>query len=269
MKDLFVPLPASPDDAAVVAAAIGLAHGYRARALLWMPPPSLGIAPSFGSASASVLAGVVERVELDAAARAGALREELQAAGVDGEVCVEAVRLVDPVDAMARRACRADLALVVRPRTPSDFGAAHDLFCTLLFESGRPVLVLPPDRPAPRRIRRLLLAWKPAREAARACHDALATLQPDAVEVLVVDPEDAEAGTNIAAHLARHGTQVEVTTVPGAGEVAHQVLRKAQDVDADAIVVGGYGHARLREWALGGTTRALFAALDRPVLFSH
>lgn len=268
MRDLFVPLPGLADDAAVVAA-VGLAKAYRARLSLSMPPPVFGMAASDGSAAASVLAGLVEHAELAAAARASALREQLQAAEVDGEVLVEAVRL-DPFGEMALRARRADLSMVVRSLSQSHFAKAHAVFCALLFETGRPVLVLPAERPAPMHpFRKLLLAWKPTREAARACHDALALLRPRAVKVLVADAVAPDAGTNIAAHLARHGLDVELTQLEGEHQVARAILRTARDSDVDGIVLGGYGHARLREWVLGGTTRELFAGLDRAVLFSH
>ena len=269
MRDLFVPLPGLADDAAVVAA-IGLAKAYRARLRLSLPPPVFGMAASDGSAAASVLAGLVEHAELAAAARASALREQLQAARVDGEVLVETVRLEAPFATMALRARCADLSMVVGAHAHPHFAKAHALFCALLFETGRPVLVLPAERPAPMHpYRKLLLAWKPTREAARACHDALALLKPDAVEVLVVDAGEPDAGTNIAAHLARHGLDVELTPLKRECHVPQAILRTARDSDVDGIVLGGYGHARLREWVLGGTTRELFAGLDRAVLFSH
>jgi nucleotide-binding universal stress UspA family protein len=122
----------------------------------------------------------------------------------------------------------------------------------------------------------VLLAWKPTRESARAIHDAIALFEPADIEVLVVDPEIGdfshgdEPGADIAAHLAEHGLRVNVTRRPsGTMSVATTILLHAAESGADLIVAGGYGHARMREWVLGGATRELLEGLDVPVLFSH
>ena len=272
MRDLFVPLPGLRDDDVLVERAFGLAHAYHAFLSLWMPPPSLELAPPCGSASAIVLAALVERAELLAGERASALRERMRAAGVEGEVRVAAVPLVNPAAAMAARAACADLALVAGAPGADDAAVAHATFGALLSASGRPVLVTPRGSAAPlHRFGKLLLAWKPTRECARACFDALALLQPHTVAVVAVadDEDEADSATAIAAHLSRRGLQVDVATPRCAGSIAGTLLEQAQAHGADAIVAGGYGHARLREWMLGGTTRELFSRLDRPVLFSH
>jgi len=272
MRDLFVPLRGLGDDDVLVERAIGLAHAYHAFLSLWMPPPGLELAPPCGSASAIVLAALVERAELLAGERASALRERMRAAGVEGEVRVASVPLANPAAAMAARAGCADLAVIAGAPAADDAAVAHANFGALLSASGRPVLVTPPGSATSlHRFGKLVLAWKPTRECARACFDALALLQPHTVAVVAVagGDEEADSATAIAAHLSRRGLAVDVATPRCAGSIAGTLLDQAEAHGADAIVAGGYGHARLREWMLGGTTRELFSRLDRPVLFSH
>ena len=150
-------------------------------------------------------------------------------------------------------------------------------FNALLFESGRPVLVIPPRHRMTFPISRAVVAWQPTREAARALHDALPLLLGAAkVDVLMVQPDenegrhDPQAGTDIAGHLARHGLQVDVVERRGPKQAVASLLQDhASQSGAQLLVAGGYGHARLREWALGGTTRELLHATKVPVLFSH
>ena len=210
MKDLFVPLCGLRGEEVLVDSAIAFAHAYRTRLSLWMPPPALGIAPLCGSASREVLAGLIQRADLLAAERASALRERLRAAGMEGEVRVESVELLHPAAAMALRARCADLAVVARASMPDDAVAAHDTFCTLLSTAGRPVLVMPPGVAMPaRRFGKVLLAWKPTRESARACFDALTLLQPGAVDVVVVapSPDDADSAATIATRRSRRSSK--------------------------------------------------------------
>ena len=125
--------------------------------------------------------------------------------------------------------------------------------------------------------RRVVLAWKPAREASRALHDALPLLaQGSEIDVLMIDPQVAEGrhgeqpGADIAAHLARHGFRVNVESMPNEGlSDGENLLRHVQDVGADLLVMGGYGHARWREIVLGGATQVVLEGARSPVLLSH
>src|SRR5690606_14001873 len=124
---------------------------------------------------------------------------------------------------------------------------------------------------------RPLIGWNASREAARAVRDALPLLvKAGTATVLVVNPEDApgahgeEPGADIARHLARHGVTVRVERSSGAEiSVADILLNRAAEMQADMLVIGGYGHSRLREWALGGVTRRLLKEMTLPVLMSH
>ena len=101
-------------------------------------------------------------------------------------------------------------------------------------------------------------------------------MRAESVDVVAIAPEPGESrygdvpGADIGEHLARHGLKVNVVGLQrGAMTVATALLRHAAETDAQLLVAGGYGHSRLREWVLGGTTDDLMRAMDLPVLFSH
>ena len=122
-----------------------------------------------------------------------------------------------------------------------------------------------------------MVAWNASREASRAVHDALPLLvAAKEVVILVIDPDDVGAtlgrqpGSGVARHLEHHGASVRVKTVESgrrrAGEV---ILAEATAESADLLVMGGYGHSKLREALLGGATRTLLADATLPILLSH
>ncbi len=94
------------------------------------------------------------------------------------------------------------------------------------------------------------------------------------VEVFIVTGERKKSeevpGADIAKHLARHGLNVEINRIVASDtDVANTILSHAADADADFIVMGGYGHSRLREFILGGATRGILASMTIPTLMSH
>ena len=144
-----------------------------------------------------------------------------------------------------------------------------------LFDSGRPVIVVPYIQRAPLKLDRVMVCWDGGRSASRAIADAMPLLQRAGhVEVFIVANErskqDKIEGADIGQHLARHGLNVEINrSVLGDVEVADFILSRAADAGSDFIVMGGYGHSRLREFVLGGVTRSILRSLTVPVLMSH
>jgi nucleotide-binding universal stress UspA family protein len=152
----------------------------------------------------------------------------------------------------------------------------RDLFRSALFESGRPVILVPEAHKAKEPPRRILIAWSPEREATRAVHDALPLLRgAELVTVLAVAEGgtiigEEDAGADIARHLARHDIRTDVKHVPANGRTAQMVIAdEARYLGSDLIVMGGYGHSRLSEWIFGGVTRDMMADLKTPVLMAH
>lgn len=275
LKDLFLPVTGAASDDATLNAALAIASAHGARLNVGIASPSLApmLAP-WGIAPDAVAAELLDQVGLEAEQLADTYRQRLRAVEIPWDVRIDEARFLDPADALARQALYSDVSVLARPMG-LDGAIGHAYFRACLFTTGRPVLVVPVATEA-RRFRKVLLAWKPTREATRAIHDAIAAFEPEAVEVLVVDPEvgalahGAEPGADIAAHLAHHGLRVSVATRRSATMgISTTVLLHAAEIEADLVVAGGYGHARLREWVLGGATRELLEALQVPVLFSH
>ncbi len=142
---------------------------------------------------------------------------------------------------------------------------------------GRPVLVVPYAGRFEACGRRVLVAWNASRAATRAVNDAMPLLAgAETVTVLCVDPdEDRRAhgdvpGADVAVHLARHGVKARVeSTASGGIGVGNAVLSRASDIGADLLVMGAYGHTRVRELLLGGATRTILESMTVPVLLSH
>ncbi|HKM73021.1 MAG TPA: universal stress protein [Stellaceae bacterium] len=143
--------------------------------------------------------------------------------------------------------------------------------------SGRPILVVPYAGHFETVGRRVLIGWNATREATRAVSDAMPLLTgADVVTVLTIDAREGPdahgelPGADISLHLARHGVKAEVERTVSAGIPAGDVLlSRAADLGADLLVIGAYGHSRVRELLLGGATRSILQSMTVPVLMSH
>ena len=141
--------------------------------------------------------------------------------------------------------------------------------------AGRPALVVPYIGAGKTIGARPMVAWDGGREAARAVNDAMPMLErAKSVVVLTVNPKKRdhgqEPGADIALHLARHGIKVEAQHLEVRDmSVADTILSRMADQGIDLLVMGAYGHSRIREWVMGGTTRQIFANMTVPVLMSH
>lgn len=181
----------------------------------------------------------------------------------------------DPVDAMTLHSRYADLVVIGQAKGSDEFRVPLDLPERLVLAAGRPILIVPSVGSFATIGKRILVAWKPCREATRAVTDAIPLLlQADNVHIMAVNPQAGEhgavPGADIGLYLARHGVRVDVKTDHGAEiDIGNELLSRAADLDADLIVMGGYGHSRLREWALGGATRTILESMTVPVLMSH
>lgn len=148
---------------------------------------------------------------------------------------------------------------------------------SILFGSGRPALVLPHEwkRRTPVRLETAVIAWDFSRCAARAVADALPALQKARnVHVVTVanekDIDTRRSASEIAKHLAHHGVVVTVDEVDAAGrDIGTTLTAFCASRDADLLVMGAYGHSRLRDFVLGGATRSLLSNPSLPVLMSH
>lgn len=172
----------------------------------------------------------------------------------------------------------ADLVIASQEDPNWEYSAMLEFPERLAIESGRPTLLIPTAGRFPKFASRVLVAWNGAREAARAVFDALPMLQhASAVNLLTIKRTAPSRGeqqvieaAEIAASLARHGVKCELSTSIADGiEIEEELLSRAADFSADLIVMGCYGHSRLREFVLGGASRAIFRTMTAPVLMSH
>jgi nucleotide-binding universal stress UspA family protein len=217
-----------------------------------------------------------QREENTKAAKAATGRFEAAAgrAGLSAEVRILDASVAGAADLFGRIARRFDLAVVGQAR-PKE-GASEELLIEgALFESGRPVVVVPFVQTQGATLERVLVCWDGSRPATRAIADALPFLRrAKAIDIVAVSGERGKGselvGTNMARHLARHGLAVELKRV-SAGNVDVPSAIKAQvaETGADFMVMGGYGHSRLREFILGGVTRTVLTSSTIPVLMSH
>lgn len=177
----------------------------------------------------------------------------------------------------AVHARHADLSIMVRPGGTKPFEFRSALFEGLLFGSGRPVMIVPPDWKGEHIGKRVVIAWNGKRESARALGDAAPLLEgAEAIYVITIDAKPSDTGVgpvpgeDISAHLARRGLKVELRNLDGLGRSDMDALiGEARAVEADLIVMGGYGRPRLSEMVFGGMTRAVAEKSPLPVLLSH
>jgi nucleotide-binding universal stress UspA family protein len=175
---------------------------------------------------------------------------------------------------LGKLARRFDLAICTQ-RNPNDTIPTELMAEALLFESGRPVIMVPYVQKQPLKLDRVMVCWDGGRAATRAIADSLPLLkmakQVDIVIVAGKREDNKEIpGADLGQHLARHGLKVDVKRLTSPDiDVNSTLLSYAADSNADLIVMGGYGHSRLREFVLGGVTREILSSMTVPVLMSH
>jgi nucleotide-binding universal stress UspA family protein len=229
------------------------------------------------SATGYIPGEVIERQqadnEADAKAAIGGFTEATRRAGLAAEPLTISASLSGAGEQFARIARRFDLAVV--GQAEPEVSTIDDIIAeTTLFESGRPLIIVPYIQKAPVKLDRVMVCWDGGRPAARAIGDAMPLLvKAGKVEIVVItEPgkQDEIEGVDMGRHLARHGLKINVERIPrGDVDVADALLSHAADSGADFMVMGGYGHSRLRQFILGGVTRSLFRSMTIPVLMAH
>jgi nucleotide-binding universal stress UspA family protein len=171
----------------------------------------------------------------------------------------------------------ADLTIVSATDETQPSGVEPDFVDQLVMAAGRPVLVLPRRGKGLTQIDNVILGWDGSREAARAAFDALPLLQAASkVRMVTVDPQKefgsnrGMVGADIAETMARQGVKVTAEPYTTNGMNSGQALLQCvADDGAGLIVMGAYGHSRLREYIFGGTTQHVLSKHEVPVLMSH
>jgi nucleotide-binding universal stress UspA family protein len=226
---------------------------------------------------AEILREHLAHAEAEAEGIVSSARAAAEQHGVDLDMVRESGSLDKLPTLLARHARHTDLTVIGQPDLEA--GGVDDTALTeaAFMDSGHPALVIPRGWSGTLPPRRALVAWDGSREAARAATDAIPLLDAaELVFVLVVDARDISGGTGgrpgeeLVAHLRRHVVQAEVRLVASAGtSVPDVLLAQAREVAAELLVMGGYGHSRLREMFVGGATRTILEHMTVPVLLAH
>jgi len=274
IKDLLVNLATDIGEDATLDYAVSLARSFGAHAA--------GVAFAYEAVPAAMLVDDIPpnwieefRKEAEDAAKAavGRFNEAARRAGIAVEARWMAASFVGTADLFGRIGRRFDLT-VVRQAEPDKGSPASLIIEAALFETGRPALIVPYIQKGGIKLDRVMVCWDGSRSAARAANDAVPFLKrAKAVEIVMVAEKgksDEVPGADIAQHLARHGIAIETKQIVTAdAKVADVLLSHAADSSADFLVMGGFGHSRLREFILGGVTRSILEAMTVPALMSH
>ena len=272
-RHILLPLLTYPDATSetMIANAVALAHHMRATLTVCAVEISV---PDVSNALSSLIidaARMAREAEALSRKRASVLTEiavdQAKAASVD--VRSRRIKIEEPfvVEALAEASRAYDFVLL----ESADF--SRPIVEAVLFGSGRPLILYPPA-PFGGRMDHVAIAWDGSRAAARAAHDASAFLeQASKVHLLSVIDEKLikfETGDYLIENLLKSGVVAEAIQVRAHGEPVGDVLQsKAFEVRADLLVMGGFGHSRLREFVLGGATQAVLTSITLPVLLSH
>jgi nucleotide-binding universal stress UspA family protein len=211
----------------------------------------------------------------EASAAEAAFRETLAARQLTGDwICRES----EATGGAVALAALYDLLVIEQPNPDAEArGMAELRPQEVVLGAGRPVLVVPYVGDFAEIGRHAMVAWNGSREAARALHDSMPLLKrADAVTIVEVESEAALDGRlrigadQVAGSLRRRGIAATAEALDAAGiTIDDLLLSRAADLGADLLVMGAYGHSRLREFVLGGVSRSIFRHMTLPVLMSH
>lgn len=289
-KLILMPTHGVAEDAPVCATALAAARLFdghlvalhtrpdirREIAAMAAPDMGMGMGVGLDQMAATLEAQADEREQASSRAWA-AFREAngvtiAEAPGTSGVTGEWQREIGDPADVLASFGRSADLIVVGKARDDGVVGL--DMLEAALMDSGRPLLIAPDTVPA-RLDGPLVVAWKDTREAAKAVAAALPFIARASSVIVLTVREDTESEADpsvgrLVKALRWHNPKVEQKTLPsGAGAPVVTLLAAARDAGATLLVMGGYGHTRLREAVFGGFTRAILETTPLPVLMAH
>jgi nucleotide-binding universal stress UspA family protein len=203
-----------------------------------------------------------------------AFEDNAKRAGVFQESMVERCQISEVPEALVDHARVRDLTIVP---VPEGNQLQHWYAESVIFGSGRPVIILP--HPSTRGVGfaldRVVVAWDSSQAAARAVADALPILEKAArVDVVTVTNEKAiptkRPGADLGKHLVHHGINVSHEAIDCAGRnIGDALAAYTNEHQAALLVMGAYGHSRVREFILGGATKSMLSRPPVPVFLSH
>ncbi len=275
-KNLLVHIDDSKANAKRLEAAIVLAQAQGAH----LTGIYVAIKPSLpgnivAEVPAQLLDGLGEQAAEHAAAAEAAFTKAVERAGLSFDFRATHCPSSRVAEVVALHARYADLAILGQPEPENGGAVDAEMPEDVVLGAGRPALVIPYIGAGKEIGKRVLIAWDGGREAARAVGNALPLLEnAESVAVPVINPSRGghgeQPGADIALHLARHGLTVEAQHIEVRDlSTGNALLSRLADADVDLLVMGAYGHSRLRQMVLGGVTREVFQQMTVPVLMSH
>jgi len=275
MREILVAIQDADSVPQLVAPAAALAQATGAR-LTGLFASGYPIESAYGDVAGwmQLVDAFLEAQRAIASAAEAAFRQELGNRQLAGDWLY---REGNATDSTTNLAALYDLVVLGQPDPDAEPGGALGLRVPeVVLGSGRPVLVIPYAGTFPEVGKRVLVAWNASREASRALHDAMFALeQAEAVTIIEVEPLSAAGvapvrAADVAEALVRRGIKATAETETG-GDIAvgELLLSRAADLSADLLVMGAWGHSRLREYVLGGVSRGIFQDMTLPVLTAH
>ena len=258
------------------AAAMANAHGAHLSGVYVIPSVEV-----YAAYAGMAMADIVDTQRKRYIEMASKVREKfshaLDANGLQGEWHqLDAINM-----SVSREFCEAarvaDLAIIAQVDNDTYCGVEAEFAGNVVLGVGRPVLIVPRGKSFDAVGKKVVMGWNATREAARAVFDAVPVLPTGADITLVwADPQKVRdeagdmPGTEMASALSRHGFSVSAEPMPTAGDnPGEALLTKAMDAGADLLVMGAYGHSRVREFVFGGASEAVLKNAKLPVLMSH
>lgn len=276
IKDVLLLLDLAPDGGPAAAVAIDLAARLEAHVTgvaMAIDP----IVPGFVAAPIPVelIEAAREAARKEAQAAADRFEQAAALAGVAREARIAEVLMGGAPDTFLANCRLTDLFVVGQQDEARPESMRTELIEAALFEGTAPVLIVPYITRGGIATDKVMIAWDGSRTASRAVHAALPVLalarQISVVMVgRAVDQQPGEPGADLATYLARHGLSVDIETIPSPETgIADALLNHAADRGFDLLVMGGYGHSRVREFFFGGATRDILASMTVPILMAH
>jgi len=238
--------------------------------------PAIQVYPSAGMQLSTQVYDGFQKYYIEHAKEVKAKFDKLVAAeGISGEWREIKSTSTIIADVVVEHGRMSDMLVVPQSRTDDGSGIETGFAEQVIMGCGRPVLVIPTYGDFEDFGKSVLVAWNGGREATRAVFDAMPFLTTaEKVDVSWLNPDKDDGmdlpGAEIATVLARRNINVLVEAIPTGGLAAGEaLLSHASDIGADMLVMGAYGHSRLREFVFGGATRTILESMTVPVLMSH
>jgi nucleotide-binding universal stress UspA family protein len=287
IKTILVPATGSDSDKAVFASALTVARAFAAHLeFLHVRPDAAATAVAMASdgGGATMVGGLIDRLEEEASEREEKAKQLFQGfcereglalrdapSGPQGPSAQWLREIGADPYWFAEHGRTADLLVIGRPG--EDEGVSLDTIEGALIDSGRPLLI-PPAVPLTTLTETIAIAWKATPQAARALTAALPFLSMAKQIVVLTVAEDhrapEEEADRLMAGLRWHGVPVSARHLqPAADRSGPEVLLSAAAEHRALLVMGGYGHSRLREWIFGGFTLHVLRGAEVPVLMAH